>query len=268
VAALGDQPWLYEGESWRAIELPEGLRAKDGERDEARIHFGRDDQPRIMGTRLGPEGPRQLYLRFRFAAWREDKRELGSFAQGKRAALYGLLGWADPEVVCKVGDYCLIKQRSGWSQVPLPVAAPKTARRIDLAVGGVYALLERRLLRLEKKRWAPIGAEGPWQGSPAGAWIDDRTAWVSAPDEDGLYQQVAGSWQRHPSPVRQPRGLWASRSGELWIAGQDGVGYFDGQRWWRSSAIPGPVHEVLGHRQQIWFAGPSGLWVTQRPASP
>lgn len=264
VAALGQQPWLYEGDNWKAIEPPDELRPAKGERDEARIHFGRDNQPRIMGTRHGAQGPRQLYLRYRFGSWREEPRELAAFAGKPHAAIYGVLGWDDPEVLCKVGEFCLIKQRSGWSQVPLPVDPPRTALRIDLGAGGAYALLDRQLLRLGNKTWAPVGGDGPWKGTPGGAWIRERGGWVSAPEEDALYEHDGTRWQRHASPVREPRGLWAGRAGELWIAGRDGAGYLDGSNPWRVAQIPGPLTEVIGRGDRIWFAGPVGVWQGRR----
>jgi hypothetical protein len=220
-----------------------------------------------MGARIGPDGPRQLYLRFRFGAWRAEEREQAAFAGKPHAALYGVLGWDDPEVLCKVGKFCLIKQRSGWSQVPLPIEPPKTALRIDLGTNGAYALLERHLLRLGDEAWQAVGGEGPWQGLPGGAWIDEQGGWVTAPDEDAIYRSRGDGWQRHASPVDEPRGLWSPDGRQLWVAGRNGAGYFDGRSWYRVGDIDGPLSEVIGLGEQIWFAGPGGVWSARHSVS-
>ena len=265
VAALGAEPWLFDGAGWKPIPLPGSLHAKAGERDDARIYFGRDHQPRIMGNRLDAGGLTQLYLRFRRGAWHDEPKELASFAGKPRAAIYGVLGWDDPEVLCKVGEQCLVKQRSGWSQVPLPVPGPATALRIDLGLGATYALLPRRLLRLGKGGWVAVGGEGPWQGTPGGAWLDRAGGWVSGPEEDALYRHDGKTWSRHASPVHEPRGLWASTEQELWIAGRDGVGYYDGERFRRVEGIAGPVAEIVGRADRLWFGGAGGVWMVRLP---
>lgn len=264
IAALGTGAWLFEQGRWRAIPMAPDLLPAADERDVARIYFGRDHLPRIMGTRIGPEGPRQLYLRYRHGAWRTEQREQAAFAGKPHAALYGVLGWNDPEVLCKVGQFCLIKQRSGWSQVPLPVDPPRTAPRIDLGTGSAYALLDDRLLRLGPKAWHPVGGKGPWKGPPGGAWTDDAGGWVSAPEEGAIYRHDGTAWRRHPSPVDAPRGLWSPDGRQLWVAGQSGAGYFDGRSWYRVGDIAGPLSEVIGLGRTLWFAGESGVWSGRR----
>ncbi|MBW2456933.1 MAG: hypothetical protein JRI68_20635 [Deltaproteobacteria bacterium] len=268
VAALavgGEQTFMDRGEGWQPMPIPTGLRPAAGERDEARIYFGRDNQPRIMGTRLTPAGPEQLYLRYHRGAWKRWPRELASFAGKPRAALYGVLGWDDPEVVCKVGAFCLIKQRKGWSQVPLPVPPPATAVRVDLGADGAYALLDRRLLRLGESSWQAMAGAGPWQSRPAAAWIRGGRGWVSVPAEDSLYRLDGTTWQRHAAPVRGPRGIWSSSVGTLWVVGQDGAAHYAGGRWSRVKALEGPLAEVVGHQGHIWFAGESGVWHARLP---
>jgi hypothetical protein len=267
-AALGKgvtQTWMDAGDGWKAMPIPAALTAAAGERDRARIYFGRDNQPRIMGTRLGAAGPRQLYLRFRHGAWKAWPRELASFAGKPHAALYGVLGWDDPEVLCKVGAFCLIKQRRGWSEVPLPLPAPAVAVRVDLGADGAYALLEHKLLRLRDKSWQPVGGVGNWKGRPAAAWIRGDDAWVSVPGDNALHRLAGAGWQRHPSPVRAPRGLWSHAAGRLWVVGEDGAAYFDSKRWHRIAGLGGPLTDVVGHQDRIWFAGDSGVWQALLP---
>ncbi len=69
LCADGKQSFMDAGQGWQAMSTPERLRPAEGERDEARIYFGRDNQPRIMGSRFGADGPRQLYLRFHRGVW-------------------------------------------------------------------------------------------------------------------------------------------------------------------------------------------------------
>ena len=262
VAALGQQPWISD--PWRSLPIPKALRPSNLERDQARIFFGRDNQPRIMGSRIGPAGPRQLYLRYRRGRWRWGRRELGAFASGPDAALYGVLGWRDPEVVCKVGLFCLIKSRRGWSKAKLPLAPPAVAQRIDLGSDAAYALLKQRLLVLQATRWKSVGGEAPWGGSPAAAWVEGKSAWVSVPDDDALYRYEGASWKRNESPVRSPRGLWSDDPNSVWVVGRDGAAYFDGKLWRRIEGLQGPLAEVVGHGETVWLGGSSGVFRVRR----
>ena len=264
VAALGSETWIREKNVWRAIAIPESLQPKEGDRDEVRIFFGRDNQPRIMGTRFEEAGPRPHYLRFRHGVWKRWPRELAAFSRRPHAAIYGVLGWNDPEVLCKIGLFCLIKQRRGWSKVPLPLAEPRRAVRIDLAASGAYALRRDRLLRLTKTRWVAMGPIGPWQKRPHAAWFDERRAWVTVPEELAIYvldrSEEGATWTRVASPVGAPHGLWATPGGTLWLAGSTGAAYFDGARWHRVAKRTESLREVIGLGGEIWFAGPTGVY--------
>ena len=269
VAALGTTPWLLEDGVWRRIPVPEALSAQDGERDVDRIYFGRDYQPRIMGARHDEGGARQLYMRFRYGRWQLDANEQAAFAGKPHAALYGVLGWDDPEVLCKDGAFCLIKQRSGWSKAPLP-APPSDTRRIDLGADAAYALLDDRLLRLEMRSgspttgvWTRVGGDVPWKGQPAAAWLHGDGAWVSVPDDRAVYR-YDGAWTRHASIVGSPQGLWSDKPNEVWVAGSEGAAHYDGRQWHRIAEVAGPLVVVRGLAKRLWFAGASGVWAGRR----
>src|SRR5262245_43136936 len=68
--------------------------------------FGRDDQPRLMGYRRADGGGRAepFYRRFKGGRFQPEPSELGPLA-APEGALYGVLGHADPEVVCRPGSF-------------------------------------------------------------------------------------------------------------------------------------------------------------------
>ena len=86
------------------------------------------------------------------------------------------------------------------------------------------------------------------------------TAWVTVPAEDAIYRREGGGWTRHAAPVHEPRGVWSHGAGKLWVVGQDGGAYFDGNQWSRIAKLSGPLTEVVGHQANLWFAGESGVW--------
>ena len=168
LGALGGDAWMTtrfkEGQerTWRKLPFPKHLRPAADEKDEARIYFGRDNQPRVMGTRFGPDGPRQHYLRFRHGRWKTEPHELAAFAGRPHAALYGWLGWDDPEVLCKVGRFCLLKSRRGWSQAPLVVPSPGVALRVDYGADGPFALTDTPAQDRESSRASSGTARSSW----------------------------------------------------------------------------------------------------------
>lgn len=250
--------WLSDGKAWKLVALPERLVAKEGERDDARIFFGRDDQPRILGSRSEGAAPRPLYLRYRPpAGWVAERNETGRLLGPPPSALFGVLGHDDPEVVCKLGDTCIIKRLTGWSNVGSPAAV----MRVELAGGLAIAFATRSLMRLEQSGFVAVGGEAPF-GQPGGATVDSTgAAWVSEPGTSTLHRFDGQRWAAHPSPLRSPRGLWAASASDVWLAGDDGAAHYDGHAWRKIVGPEGPLSEVFGRDgDDVWLAGETGVW--------
>ncbi len=261
VAALGDEPVMLEGGRWSPRPLPARLRPRNGERDEARIFFGRDDLPRLLGTRLGPDGEAPIYLRFRDGAWREEHKEIGRLREAPLRGLFGVLGHADPEVVCKVGDICLIKRRTGWKNLP----AGPARERIELSGGVAWALREGAVARLDgDATWTVMKPPGS-AGAIGGVWSAGDEVWVSEPGSARLHHFHAGAWTDEPAPFADPRGFWGPSRADVWLAGGGGLAHYDGARWSRVEGPRGAVAEVAGRGAEVWAAGDAGVWMRAAP---
>src|SRR5450432_2145811 len=115
IAVLGDVPYLGDARGLRPLPVPNALRAKPGESDAVRIFFGRDNEPRIMGSRRSAAGEAAIYWRHTSGAWRDGREEIGQLGGSTRGGLWGVLGSLDPELVCRVNVVCIIKRTSGWT---------------------------------------------------------------------------------------------------------------------------------------------------------
>jgi hypothetical protein len=256
VAAWGEDIALFDGAAWTSIPLPPKLRAKDGERDEVRIHFGRDDMPRLMGARLGPSGDAAIYLRYRGGAWKQDRKEIGSLLDAPTRGLFGVLGHADPEVVCKPGDRCIVKRRTGWKTIP----AGPARERVELAGGSAWALREGAIARLDADAtWTVVKVPGA-TGPIGGVWAAGDELWVSEPGAARLHHRKGGAWSTEPAPFASPRGLAGPSPDDVWVAGEAGLAHFDGARWSRVEGPRGPLAEVALRGREVWAAGESGVW--------
>jgi hypothetical protein len=257
IAALGDEPWLLDTEGWQKKALPKQYALSADSRVE--IFFGRDNRPRLMGTTsVSPDGSgtQAVYLRLKNAGWRKEPSEIGRLGGLPHGGLFGVLGHDDPEVVCKVGDVCIVKRLTGWTTLPSGPGMP----RVFMQGGEVWALHPDRVSALEGKGWQDLPAP-PWS-KPTGLWGDPSgTVWVSVAAENALYRFEEDAWSKVPSPVKAPRGLWGTSPSDVWVTGDDGAGHYDGSTWRRVVGPEGPLEVATGAgAQDVWLGGRSGLW--------
>jgi hypothetical protein len=266
VAILSDQPWMYDGKAWKELPIPKRLGLDPGEQSAIGIFFGRDDKPRVMGARWAPSSDaahaRQVYLRYREGAWQRDPKEIGRLGAGKDAGMYGVLGNDDPELVCKQGDACIIKRRTGWKTIP----AAAELQRTWLCNGTVYVLDRNGMARLEEASFVPLAWQFEGRGAESGFWADSPSSWwVSAVVQGALYRFQDNAWSRQPAPVSHPAALWASSASDVWLVGEDGAARLEGGRWCRVEGISGPLEHVSGRNGEVWLGGKSGLWKVRLP---
>jgi hypothetical protein len=84
--------------------------------------------------------------------------------------------------------------------------------------------------------------------------------------DDTLYRLDDQGWTKYSSPVKGPRALWGDKATAIWIAGDGGAGFFDGNDWRLVAGAPKHLRAVVGQGRQVWLGGPSGLWHGQAPA--
>jgi hypothetical protein len=171
--------------------------------------------------------------------------------------LYGLLGHADPEVVCKPSVMCIIKRRSGWTMFTPGADRPK---HVLLSEGVGWSVYDRRVERLHDDGWKPVGDPAPF--TQAWGVVSAQPAlWVSDPQQNALFRHDPTGWTRIPSPIAGPRGMWATGPKDIWLAGQGGAAHYDGTRWSRVEGVKGPLVTVTGRdASEVWLAGESGVW--------
>lgn len=258
VAVLSNQPWLLDEGGWQEKPLP--ARHAFTAENRAEIFFGRDNRPRLMGTTAvsqDGEGSEAIYLRLENAGWTRKPSEIGRLGGLPKAGLFGVLGHDDPEVVCKAGDICIIKRRSGWTMVPAGPGMP----RVFMQDGKVWALHDDHVAVISDQGWVRLQGNVPWT-TPTGLWGSaNGPVWVSVAKDDALYRYESGAWTRMASPVARPKGLWGTSSSDVWVTGEDGAGHFDGTRWARVQGPKGPLSVVTGSGEKdVWLGGASGLW--------
>lgn len=248
-AISGRTALVYDGKRWTELrpELPEGVTAE--------IYFGRDNWPRMLG-RIG-EGPdaRPFYRRAVAGQWREARDELGPLA-APAGALYGVLGHADPEVVCRPEQRCIVKRTSGWSGA----AAHAEPVKVVLSGGDAWALSASGIERLDGDRWAPLEPARTWS-SPRALFSDGAgTLLVIEADRDEYVSLRGGAWVGVRSPVRGPRDVWGSSAHDIWIVGDGGAAHYDGKDFACLADVPGPLSHVAFDGEALWLAGGSGIW--------
>lgn len=260
VAVLSDDAWVRSAGGWERKPFPAAIAPPAGSR--ARIFFGRDNRPRLMGTTsLDTNESRAIYLRLVNAGWRKEPGEIGRLGGLPHGGLFGVLGHDDPEVVCKLGDVCIVKRVTGWTTLPSGPGMP----RVFMHDGAVWAIHSNRVVRLGENGWMDVPGAVPWS-EPNGFWGSENGAlWVSVAKDDALYRYEAGAWTRVVSPMSGPEGLWGAAADDVWVAGKGGLGHYDGKEWRRVVGPEGPLEVVIGGEQgEVWVGGESGLWHGRR----
>lgn len=257
VSALGRRvAHVHDAKGWREEALP-GPALDDAA---LALFYGRDYRLRLVGTRQSEAGLETLYYRWLPGGFRPAPDEIGRLGSTRRGGFVALLGTADPEVVCRPGDVCLVKRLSGWATV----AAPAELDLVAIRAGGAWAVAGRTLLCVDAdKRWKTLSDAGPWSTADA-LWVTADAVWVAEAGADRLHRFDGTSWQSSPSPTKAPRALWSAEpSGGLWLGGEQGLHRFDGALWRRVTAISGAVSAINGRSAtDVWVGGSAGLFRT------
>lgn len=253
VGVLAEQPYVGDAKGLKAMPLPAGLQPKADDVDRLGIYFGRDNEPRVMGTRTSAAGERAVYWRHLPNGWRDGREEIGQLGGAVPLGLWGVLGSADPELVCRVNSLCIIKRVSGWTLAP----AGANARLVVLQEGTLWGLDASGIASIDKRGWATaIAAPSAW--APVAFWATAGEAWVST--ASALWHHRDGKWQSVPSPVGPVSALWGARRDSIWIAGAKGAAHYDGERF-RALPLSEPLRAVRGRSdREVWFGGSTGLW--------
>jgi hypothetical protein len=254
VAALGEDAWLDRGKGFE--KLPKPPKATPN----TEIYFGRDNQPRLMGFERTAAGEEGVYNRFRKNAWERGADEIARLADVP-GPFFGVLGWADPEVVCKRGDQCIIKRKTGWKFLPALANLP----RVALCEGQAWAFEQNQLWSLEKDGWRAV-AGAPAFGRITGVWGKSTAdVWVADAGRKVLHHFAGSSWTEQPSPVEGPRAVWAPSPNEVWLAGDGGAARYDGKEWSLASDAPkGGLVVTSRDAREVWLAGSTGVWRGKR----
>lgn len=255
VAALGDDTvTVFDKRGQHEEKLPQALR---GASTSLGVFFGRDYRVRIAGTAHTPEGEQVRYYRSLPGGLRPALDELGPLGARGKPGLVALLGTADPEIVCRVGQSCLIKRISGWSKA----SAPSGVERVGLSLGRGWALAGTSLFEL-KKDWVRLGPAGPWQKADD-AFVRGDKACVVEGAASRLHHFDGQAWHSSPSPVAGPRSLWGSED-SLWVAGDGGAAVLEGDTF-RKVEGTGKIAQVLGRStEDVWLCGEGGVFRSRR----
>ena len=256
IAVYGNNTvWMRDAGAWRELPLPEKLRPSGAQIDRLTIYFGRDDRPRLMGYRDEGGKLSQRYYRWK-GNWRGKPGEIGRLDADPPAALYGILGHDDPEVVCKSGDTCIIKRLTGWTMVPVL----STIALVEIAAESAFAINGQQLLRIDKKDKAfkVVSDKTPWK-APTALWpLADGSVWVA--DGRALHHFSGSAWRSDPAPL-EVRTIWAAKQGDVW-AGGEGLLHHDGKSWRRVAGGPSKtIHDIQGFKGELWVVADDGVWV-------
>ncbi len=249
-------PHRFEAGKWEALELPAAHKAADA--STLGIYFGRDNRPRLMGYAGAPESARMVYLRYKDGAWQDQRSELGGVAADS-AALFGVLGEADPEVVCKVGmPTCLLKSRKGWKDVKSSLTPGAVIRAFE---GKGYALTSDGVYRADDGGFTRVGPAAPWKTAATGFWVGpgEKMA-VVEPGANSLHVFNGDVWRSERAPIDGPRDV-AGPAGDRWFAGQAGLAHVGADGPTRVGDATWDLSRVILASGSAYAGGKSGVVV-------
>jgi hypothetical protein len=253
-AALGDgSVTVIDARGTHQEPLPEPLR---GPNVAVGVFFGRDYRVRVAGTAHARQADEVRYYRSLPGGLQPALGELGPLGHRGGPGLVALLGTADPEIVCRPGESCLIKRISGWTKV----AAPAGLTRVGLSLDTGWALAGTSLLTLGQT-WQPLAAPGPWSRADD-AFIRGAEACVVERATSSMYHFDGSVWHRNSAPISGPRSLWGSEDA-LWVAGDGGAASFENGAF---RPLPGSLHvaQVLGRStEDVWLCADEGVFRTR-----
>ncbi len=251
VAALaGVEVLRFDGRAWQ--KLP-ALQAPPSAHFE--LFFGRDNQQRLMGF-SGEAGAFQpFYRRFKAGRFQPEPSELGPLG-ASGGVLYGVLGFTDPEVVCRPSEFCLVKRMSGWKRVP----AHPEPRSIVLGADTAFALGAHEVERLGKVGFQALEPAHHF-AHPVSVWADPNgEPWVLDAGEPAIFRLSGANWTRMPAPVGEPRALAGTRSDDVWLVGTSGAAHYDGCAWTPVPDLTGPLAFVNFAGENLWLSGAAGAF--------
>jgi hypothetical protein len=251
MAALGDDAvTVVDKRGQHDEKLPDALR---GSGATLGVFFGRDYRVRVAGTARTPRGDEVRYYRSLPGGLRPALDELGPLGGRGGPGLVALLGTADPEIVCRIGQSCLIKRVSGWSKA----SAPAGLERVGLSLGRGWAVAGTSFFMLDKD-WTGVAARGPWQRADD-AFVRGERACVVERSTSRLHHFDGRTWHSSASPVTGPRSLWGSED-SFWVAGDGGAATLRADAFEKVEGV-GHVAQVLGRSgQDVWLCGENGVF--------
>lgn len=219
MAALGDEAFIDVGQGFEKMPHP------PAPLDKVEIYFGRDDWPRLMGA--GETATASTYLRFKQGAWKQADYELGKLGADSGGPLWGVLGHADPEVVCKA-EGCVVKRLTGWT----PIDAPAPFARVVLAGPSTFAFEGGAVWSLTATGFVALpGPKPSFAHADALFALGPDRIWVVEHDASKLHQFDGRAWTASPSPVRGPRALYADSPESVYVVGDGGAVRLERGEW-------------------------------------
>lgn len=251
VAALGtDAVTVLDKRGTHQEPLPDALR---GAGVAVGVFFGRDYRVRVAGTAHTPSGDEVRYYRSLPGGLKPALDELGPLGKRGGPGLVALLGTADPEIVCRPGESCLIKRVSGWAKASAPVGLS----RVGLSLGSGWGIAGTTFFNL-RKDWEPIAAPGPWRRADD-AFVRGAEACVVEHDASRLHHFNGQAWHSSAAPVTGPRSIWGSDDA-LWVGGDGGAAVFADAAFQKLETTL-HVAQVLGRdANDVWLCASEGVF--------